>query len=343
MVNIETRRNSIAPFDIYDGCIISPDLLGILAAEYGNAAQFSVNQLESYIQFPFRFFMERVLKVQETNIPEAEMEPLVRGGIVHEILYRFHKRFAGISVAELLAKDERTTRAAMSDCVQAVFRKNEPSLFAVPEVVRCVEQLRLEHALQRYLGRAAKDFESEFPPCYFEVTFGRAPRNDEGDFNVKEPFRLSIGEETFLLTGKIDRIDTSDDMARIIDYKSSGTPPKKNIIYGSDLQLTVYAWALEQHLLPGTKCQDAWYYSVYKNKKQDAMLRKKEEEFALRQENTKVRIAATIHGIRSGQFPPLPDESLDTSRMPVPIAARYEEWRIKRKCPNRHISEEEEE
>ncbi|MCK5863435.1 MAG: PD-(D/E)XK nuclease family protein, partial [Candidatus Hydrogenedentes bacterium] len=325
---IETQRNSTAPFGIYDGCIRASDLLEVLDLAYGETTQFSVNQLESYIQFPFRFFMERVLKVRETRLPESEMDPLTRGSLVHETLYRFHKHFAGLSVLELFEEDEAETRATMVDCVHAVFSNSEKSLVSVPEVVRKVERQRLEQVLQRYLTRSLKDFKSGLSPKYFEATFGRALQDAEEDLYKEEPFLLTINNETIRLTGKIDRIDCDGNTIQIIDYKSSGTPGRKNILAGSSLQLSVYAWAAEQHLLPGTQCVDAWYYSVYKNKKQDALFRKKNEEFAQREENAKTHIAAAVFGIRSGKFPPVPDKSLDTNRIPVHTAARHEKWRI---------------
>ena len=337
-VSIETRRNSRSAFDIYDGCIAAPDLLDVLAKKYGEAAQFSVNQLETYLKLPFQFFIEHVLGIEETTTPETELDARARGSIMHDALYRFHKRFPGASVAELLSRDEKGTRAFMQDCAHNAFRHHERHLLSVPHVVRQVEQRRLEAALDRYLSRAAEDFGCDLTPRYFEAVFGRAPRDAEEDLYVKEPFALVVDGETFRLTGKIDRIDMDDATARIVDYKSSALPAKKDITEGTDLQLTVYAWALENHLLPGMGCRDAFYYSVYKTEKREALLRGKERDFAQREDNARRRIAEAVRGIRSGKFPPLPDASTDHRRNAPHTAARYEEWRIGRKCPERHAA-----
>ena len=332
VVNIETERNSTKPFGKYDGCLNAPDLVAKLAARYGNDAQFSVNQLEMYLEFPFHFFMSRVLGITETALPEAELDARARGAIAHDALYLFHKRFADTDVETLLTSAPDDTRTAMRDCVEAAFHRNARHLASVPKAMVRVEQRRLEQALDRYLNRAANDFGDLMTPCYFEATFGRAPRDAEEDLYKEAPFPLTIDNETFLLTGKIDRIDANEDTVRVVDYKSGGTPGKKAVREGTALQLTVYAWAVEQHLLPGTECREAYYYSVYKTDKREALLRKNEEEFQEREVNAKARIAQAIHGIRTGQFPPVPDASLSLEFVSLHTAARYEAWRVERKC-----------
>ncbi len=332
MVAIETDRNSAAPFGVYDGCLQAPDVVAHLEKHYGARAQFSVNQLETYLMFPFRFFMERVLGIEETKPPEAELDPMTRGTIAHDALYLFHKRFAGVSVPVLLTQDEAGARTAMKACVHDAFRRNASRLLSVPAVIERIEKRRLEQALDRYLDRAANDFDAVLKPLYLEAVFGRAPRDAAEDLYVEEPFQLAIGKETFQFTGKIDRVDTDGNTACIIDYKSNAVPTSKSIKSGLSLQLTVYAWALEKHLLPGVKCHKALYYSIQKKKMCEALLSKKEEDFIEREENAKARIAQAIRGIRAGWFPPLPDESLNLDRTPMHTAARHEAWRVARKC-----------
>ncbi len=330
-IEIESKRNGTKPFDKYDGCITAADLLTDLADKYGEDRQFSVSMLEKYLRFPFAFFMERVLDIRESETPENELDAMTRGSILHDALYRFHRHYAGLSVKHLLAKDEDEVRSYMAHCVRAAFKTNTTELAAVPDVILRIEQRRITDVLQRYLTRTAEDFDDTLMPSYFEVGFGRAPRDDADNLHTTEPFTLNLDGNKVLLTGKIDRIDTNTETARIIDYKASSTPSAKHIKAGLDLQLSVYAWAVEQHLLPETSCSAAWYYSIFGDKKQDALLRKKETDFAERETNVKTNITQAIRGIRSGHFPPMPDPVLKSNEVRASTAARYEEWRIERK------------
>ena len=96
-------------------------------------------------------------------------------------------------------------------------------------------------------------------------------------------------------------------------------------------------FCLENYLLPGVACREAFYYSIYKGKKQEALFRKREDDFALREENACARIVEAIHGIRAGQFPPVPEADTDVNQITVHTAARYEQWRIERKRPARCV------
>ena len=330
-ISVDSRRNNTRPFDEYDGCIAASDLKAVIAAAYGADTQFSVDQLEKYLRFPFAFFMENILRIRETETPENELDPRTRGSILHDALYRFHKHFVGIPAIALLEQEHYHAQDVMKECIHEAFRKFASALASVPDTILHVEQRRLEITLQRYLVRMADDFDNTLPPQYFEAVFGRAPRNAAEDLYKDSPFPLIINDETVYLTGKIDRIDTDGETLRLIDYKTSSTPATKQIKEGLDLQLSVYAWAAQQHLLPGTTCAEAWYYPIFNDKKQDALLRKKEVDFADRETNAKEHITKAVHGIRSGYFPPVPAPSLDADRLHISTAARYEEWRIERK------------
>jgi len=342
VVEIESRRNSTEPFDKYDGCITAQDLLAYLNKKYSPEEHFSVSMLEKYLRFPFAFFMENVLEIKETEKAKTELDPMTRGSILHDALYRFHKHYAGISVKDLLAGDEEEVRNYMAECVRDAFEAAAPELDAVPDVILHIEQRRIMETLQRYLNRMAKDFDDPLVPSHFEVVFGRALRDSTDDLNTTEPFVLDLDGDKVLLTGRIDRIDTDGEGARIIDYKTSSAPSSGHIKAGLDLQLSVYAWAVEQHLLPDTKCSEAWYYSIFGDNKRDALSCKKKADFEEQETNVKARIAEAIHGIRSGYFPPAPDP-LHINALRASTAARYEDWRIERKCPERVMLEEEDE
>lgn len=330
---VESERNSTNPFDIYDGVIQAPDLKAHLAAEYGPETQFSTNHLESYLQFPFNFFLKRVLRIRETGEVEDEMDSLLRGVLLHDILHRFHRYYRGAALAGIPAGDAETCSKVMYNAIDESFDAHRYQLRTIPASILRVERRRFERALLRYLEHAGY-LDADYAPCYFETAFGRVPKEDQDDLSRPEPFVMEVDGVHYRFSGKIDRIDRNGDVVRLVDYKTGGIPAKKSITTGLSLQLTLYSWAVEQHLLPGVSAGSAYYLSVFKGKMREALLRGKQGESDEREATARARLTEAIAGIRSGYFPPRPDEDLDLNMVDFPSAARYEGWRIARKVGN---------
>ncbi|GEM_PF-518744 len=336
---IEEERNGPAPFGRYDGVIQAPDLLAWLGEKFGAGAQFSTDALESYIAFPFQFFLRRVLRVPETAEAEGELDSLRRGALLHEVLQRFHQRYSGQAVPELLARDDAEARQFMDDTVEQVFISNGRDLKHIPVPLIRVEKQRFVQALQRYLNREAQR-PTGLNPSHFEVAFGRAPRKSGDALSSKEAFLLDIDGEAVPLSGIIDRIDLSGDRVSIIDYKTASFPEKADIKYGLSLQLTLYAWAVERYLLPRRTVESAHYLPVFRGKPREALFLDKAQDAGSREETALNRIKEAVAGIRNGYFPPLPDAHYDPKKHSLPPAARFEAWRIQRKFPERNVIEE---
>lgn len=333
---VEAQRNSTEPFGIYDGIIHAPDLLDWLAGRYGEDAQFSISQLERYIAFPYQFFIEQLLRLRETRQPDDELDPMVRGTVMHDALQAFHEHYRGNSAADILSEHGEAARSHLRACVAEAFSRHAWRMTSTPEPMLCIEQDRLEMALNRYLYHTCDRFDDNMKPNYFELAFGYAPRQARDAASRAAPFVMTIDGTDYRFSGKIDRIDTSDVQARIIDYKSSSKPTRKEITQGLDLQLTVYAWAVEQYLMPDKRCVEAWYLPIYKWAPVEAL----NKDAADRLYNAQQSIVNAIRGIRSGQFPPLPHDALSDYRRSFHPAARYEAWRIQRKCPDRAFDDE---
>ncbi|MCX5757489.1 MAG: exodeoxyribonuclease V subunit gamma, partial [Candidatus Hydrogenedentes bacterium] len=74
---IERARHDKTPFGAHDGVLSHAGV----AERYGLNHVFSVAQLETYADCPFRFFVERILDIEESERPKAEFDPRVRGQI----------------------------------------------------------------------------------------------------------------------------------------------------------------------------------------------------------------------------------------------------------------------
>ncbi len=327
---IESRRQSAAPYDRHDGAIESADLLTALQEDYGDAHHFSVNQLETQADCPFRFFLERALKIDETEIPEAAFDPRIRGSMLHEVLCRFHREFRGIPTQEIPPESAETHMASL---VETIFEEFAHRSITAPPGVKEVEKAQMLERLQRYLLLEREYADKPWAPQHFEVTFGRAHHEDspKDPLSQEAPLALETPEGMVLFAGIIDRIDILDDFLRLIDYKSGQLPRAMGITKGRSMQLTLYAWAAEQLLLHGTQCREAWYLQVGGAKHREALGLGKKRDWPNRIPNTHATIARTVREIRQGYFPPRPADDTPCRGCAAAGACRFEEQRITRK------------
>ena len=91
-----------------------------------------------------------------------------------------------------------------------------------------------------------------FYPAYFEVAFGRAGRKTEQDPLLPKIDALTLKHagQSLKITGKVDRVDLNERGAvLLLDYKTgSAGSTAKNVLNGVDLQLPVYAIAINDLL-----------------------------------------------------------------------------------------------
>ncbi len=321
---IERARLDTTPFGAYDGVL---NHIGI-AERYGSNHIFSVAQLETYADCPFRFFVERILDIEESELPEAEFDPRVRGQIMHKALESLHRRYLGRAVSEW---PEDELREAVRRSVSEAFEQLAWHSVTAPRGVMNVERERLCALLDRYLRIERERGEIEWKPSHLEVAFGGVRDSDDPISNA-EPYLLHVNEqETVRFAGRIDRIDRCGNDARIIDYKSS--LPSPDFKTGRSMQLAVYAMALEEFLAPGAVCSEAYFLPVGRKDRKEALGRnKKTDEWPARRAAVLETIARCVAGIREGRFPPTPaDRKKVCQYCRNRRACRHETSRIERK------------
>jgi ATP-dependent helicase/DNAse subunit B len=325
---IERRRHATAPFDNYDGVLADPGVTGFLRETFGVQHLFSVDQIETYRACPFRFFLERVLDIEDIEIPVAEFDARVRGTILHAALQSFHEQYRGRSISEL---PEDEALAAMREIVEREFQLKKWWSTNVPPGVEQVELRRLIAVLTRYLHIERERADLEWKPENFEVAFGRVRGESHDPLTRSDPFALTTPAGAVLFAGRIDRIDRSSGGARIIDYKSGALATVSDIREGRSLQLPVYALALEEFLLPGVACREAQFQQVGREKSVEALQRDKSpEKWPALEALVRETVAACVAGIRDGKFPPTPATDV-CAYCAARRVCRYEPGRIERK------------
>ncbi len=332
-VSVESERHSDAPFGPFDGVLSDPVLVERVATDYGEDHEFSVNQLETWLSCPFNFYVNRILHLEEGDAPDTAVGPLIRGAIMHTVLQDFHQAFLGLHIRDIgLPKADEVMEAL----VESEFAKEKYwNDCAAPRGAVLAEKLHMQRRVKRYLRiEHAQEKEQGWKPLHFEVGFGRTAKEDELEPSNPRPFIMQRESGPVRFTGRIDRIDRDGGEARLIDYKSGGVPGSGDITRGDNIQLSVYAEAVEAHLLPGSQCTEARFLSVGKTDRREALgIGEKRYNWPNRVANMHAAIDRAVEGIRSAYFPP---ERAGNSCFGCghARACRHEDARISRKTGN---------
>ncbi|HOI28291.1 MAG TPA: exodeoxyribonuclease V subunit gamma [Melioribacteraceae bacterium] len=230
--------------------MLNPESLEILKS-YANR-QYSISQLEMYAKCPFKFFVERILKIDTIEEPSEDIEAMEMGNILHNILFQFYTRLRELSI-NLNSCNSETLEHARKLLNQIAYEEisitnfKSPLTFYEKEKIFGIGGNEKESILNRFIEYECEN-NNDFSPSYFEVRFGSI--TDESSDSVLSDSK-PVTVEGIKLKGKIDRIDVSntDDTFNIIDYKLSGKKPSfRELKEGVSLQLPVYLYASSQLL-----------------------------------------------------------------------------------------------
>ncbi len=328
-LQIEQRRHGKEPFDAFDGMLDDPATVAAIARQFGPEHCFSVNQIECYVKCPFRFFADRLLRVEEEDAPDEALDPLLRGLILHETLQRFHERFKGVPLREVFTATDAETN--MMQALDAAFDSHAWRNAAASRALIAVERERMAEALRRYIQSEATLDES-WRAMHFELAFGPAGGEDAAVARRHAPFVLETEAGPVNFSGRMDRVDQQENALRVVDYKAGAIPGTGEIISGESLQLTVYAWALTRHLFPEASRAEALYISVGKAERRDALGHTARSKALLepREANAMRAITEAVCGIRAGAFPPYPTKN-GCNYCDYRRACRYDQTRIEYK------------
>lgn len=222
---------------------------------YGNNISLTQSRIDRYVQCPFSYFCQYVLRLDAARVIEFDYSDA--GNLLHAVLERFFLRLQaeGRSPQELDAAEvERLAREIIDDYVGHV----------CPESVRRTPRFAhllstLHRAALPVLFEMVEEFsQSEFVPTFFEMGIA-----DGEDAPEAIPFTLPSGTRVSIY-GRIDRVDTyrkgNKTYLRIIDYKSGEkTFSLADIERGLNTQLLVYMislWKSENPAFRARLCEE---------------------------------------------------------------------------------------
>lgn len=214
------------------------DIIGKKTAEalYGRQMTGSATRLETFCQCAMRQFLNFGLKLKDR--PEYTFSQLDLGNVIHKALEDFgNATQKGPSWSDM-SEDNAKRNAYADRCMQKALE--ESGFTVLKETARDAYQInRMTRLFKTAVWAQAKQLAAgDFSPSAFEMTFSEKDRMGST--------LLDLGDgRSMLLTGKIDRLDTTRDgdmtYFKIIDYK---TGAKKfdldEVYYGLQMQLVLY-------------------------------------------------------------------------------------------------------
>jgi len=259
-----------------------------------SARPWSVSAIETYLDCPFKFFAQHVLRLDEEPEDEEVMDPRRQGQFVHEVFERFFHAWQNAGHRAITPDDLDAARELFTTVVDA-------ALARLPEAEGALERTRLLGSpAAAGLGEAVFRMEAERPVAVVERLL---EKKLEGEFTLE----TADGPRTVLLRGKADRLDLlADGTFRLIDYKL-GWPPNR----ARALQLPIYSLCAEQRL--ASHRGRRWTlgeaaYLAFKGPRRVVPLFASPTDRAKVLGDAQQRLVDTLDAINRGEFPPTPDD-----------------------------------
>lgn len=254
---------------------------------------YAISYLERYLECPFKYFANRVLRLPEERDEESGLSAIERGHFIHDVFETFFRTWQ--------ARGGRAiTLDNVADALLLFEQVADEKLEKLPEADRALERNHL-------LGSAAASGLAE-RAFAFEIEQGGdiLERLLEHELEGEYTFASDDGPRRVRIRSKADRLDLlADGTIRVIDYKT-GKAPKTS----KALQLPIYGiiatQALEGRHGRSWSVRSAGYVAF---KEKDAFVpmggrMSLEETLADGQR----RLLKAVDGIERGEFPVDPDE-----------------------------------
>lgn len=354
-IEIERERASRA-FGPYDGEITDPQLVALLNQRFGPDFVHSASGLSVYGNCAYRFFAQRVLKLEPRGEAALDLQAIDAGKLLHDILRRFFEQHRRQPLNQF---DRGELQKELRDLADTVFDEHErvvpPLNKQIWKIDREIRKILLDQVLLYELDVQEKAAPRGVVPAYFEVAFGMKSTAAKDPGSKDEPLELTratfVGEETMKISGQIDRVDVAADQTLIAyDYKLSTGSSKDDIKTGRSLQLPIYLDALEKLIFPDQAVAGGGYYVIRgggerRNKglhrasalgysgigsRAGAVIG--DDEWAQIRADVTTKIWDFLDRMRAGHFAVDPSEKQKTCRFcDFGAVCRYDRYRIERK------------
>lgn len=221
--------------------IISPSWGEIIKRD-----KMSITMLESYAMCPFKYALERVLKVKEPLEKKSNLDFRDVGSMLHTTIEKFYKKLnlVGKPFSTFNQELNHEAETTLQEIFEAEWAEVEESHGDFSKLQLSIEKEEWQKKLRKWWFAEKHHFweNKQLQSMYL--------------FRLEEPIELDLtidDETTITLSGKIDRIDIDEHGFVIYDYKSGFASLNfdKEVRPGLKLQLPLYLVAIEKRLENG--------------------------------------------------------------------------------------------
>ncbi len=266
------RERATGRLSPWNGEIVLPDLRAWLDERYGASRIWAPTQLEAYAKCPWSWFSERLLWLRAYDDPNEDMDPRVRGTVLHDALNRFYDQArAKVGGPVFLQDDDRVWAfPLLREALRSAVDEAGATLWLGHPALRDIKYDELTRLLDRFLEFEIRENEKSLDG---RTTAGKTVRTAVETHELSfEDVELTRGGETIHYRGIVDRIEVGiDDRApgrwiAAVDYKTSkwaapGGGSRDAWDDGVVLQVPMYAHALTQ-LRPGVAVSRVEYRAI---------------------------------------------------------------------------------
>lgn len=213
-------------------------------------------RLENFGECPQKFLWKDVLRVDDVDDPERELQinPRDKGMLDHEVLERFYRGLSDETLMEAatsLPQLPEPMIARLETLIDESFDRFDDEAPAFNRTVRAIERRATKRILRDFVSVDLADLAATgLRPKQFEYRFGTKWEARGMEAQQTRPFRIEAAGIGIDVEGSIDRIDSDGGRFRIVDYKSGKalrhTDLAGKIDRGVRLQLAVYAMAVAE-------------------------------------------------------------------------------------------------
>jgi RecB family exonuclease len=256
---------------------------------------YRISRVDRYIDCPFKYFAESVLRLPDDREAESGLSPLERGTLLHELFERFYAAWQKDGYGAI-------TMANLPDALQRFTALTHDVLNSLPSADRVLEEARLLGSIVSR-GVAERVFELEID-AGVEVESRLLEYELRGTFSFPRPGHLTVRDVE--IHGKADRIDVlQDGSLRVVDYKLGRMPEVE-----SSIQIAVYAHAARQRLEAtdgrAHPIAMAHYLAFGDDRRLEGRLADRAEETPLAVDARVQAFTRAVEQIEAGEFPPRP-------------------------------------
>ena len=271
--------------------LTEPAYSGLIDAQPPQA--YRVGRVDRYVDCPFKYFAESVLRLAEERDESSGMTPLERGSLLHVLFERFYGEWQRLGHGAI-------TPALTPEALALFGRLADDALAALPVADRALERTRLMGSIVG-MGVAERVFELEA-----DSGVAIAERRLETALNGVFVFPRGFETRQIDIRGKADRVDVlADGSISVVDYKLGRMPDLR-----SSVQIAVYAHCARQALEAADgrphRIASAMYLAFGDDRRLEGPIGGAREPAQIAVEARAAEFAAAIDHIEAGEFPARP-------------------------------------